>query len=237
MIVSVAPNKNVSGSVDEIRPVFLNKNASLSLDKIRTLFLYELASISLDEFLQREQRSQPESNVWSVLVMEPSDFDEVLEDLTSGIEIFVECEVGVVSGDGGARKLCDRIVACLADYLVLCNFESWLSEDWRQIDSLRGCFNRKKLGGVLVLSPDSAKAMVANAPNFFSWLNPRFYSLNVKAEFLTAEECEKRLSAFREWFGQSDAEIIALAEAKKLPPEPAYGEWLVLLDRGDLIAR
>lgn len=214
----------------------LNKNASVSVVQLRPAFVHELVLKSLDEFLTRE-RSQPESNIWSVLVVAPSDFDEVLEDLTSGIEIMVECEVGLVSGDGGARKLCDRIDACLADYLVLCNFESWRSQDWRQLDSFRSCLNREKRRGVLVLSSDSAKAMLANAPNFCSWLNPRFYSLDVGAEFLTAEECEKRLSALREWFGQSDAEIIALAEAKKLPTDPPYGEWLVLLDRGDLIAR
>ena len=34
---------------------------------------------------------------------------------------------------------------------------------------------------------------------------------------------------------QTDAEVIALAEQNRLPPEPDYAEWLVLLGKGELL--
>ncbi|HIK09886.1 MAG TPA: ABC transporter permease [Oscillatoriaceae cyanobacterium M33_DOE_052] len=200
------------------------------------MILPSLLRVSLDEFLLR-LRSQPESNIWSALVVSPSNFDEVIEDLQSGIEILAECEVSSVSGDAGVLQLCHDIDASSVDYLLLWNFESWHPDAWRQLDSFRSRLNRQKRGGVVILSSESAKLMVANAPNFFSWLSPRVYSLNLGAEFLTAEEREERLSALREWSGQSDAEVIALAEAKELPAYPEYGEWLLLLNREDLIER
>ncbi|GAB4288481.1 MAG: hypothetical protein Fur0025_22630 [Oscillatoriaceae cyanobacterium] len=200
------------------------------------MLLPSLLPVSLDEFLLR-LRSQPESNIWSALVVTPSNFDEVIEDLQSGIEILAECEVSSVSGDDGVVQLCHDIDASSADYLLLWNFESWHPDAWRQLDSFRSRLNRQKRGGVVILSSESAKLMVANAPNFLSWLSPRVYSLNLGAEFLTAEEREDRLSALREWSGQSDAEVIALAEAKELPTDPEYGEWLLLINREELIER
>lgn len=196
----------------------------------------EIASISFDEFLQRV-RSQPESNIWSILVVTYSNVDEVLEDLKSGIEILAECEVQSVSGESGVSELCDRIHNSGADYLVLWNFETWHPNDWRHLDSLRSRLNRKGRGGVVILSSQSLRVMGTNAPNFFSWLSPRVYALNLGADLLTDDEREARLSALREWSGQSDEEVITLAEAKELPTEPEYGEWLVLLDREDLIER
>jgi hypothetical protein len=196
----------------------------------------EITSVSLDEFLQRV-RAQPESNIWSILVVTHSNVEEVIEDLQSGIEILAECEVESVSGESGVRELCDRINNSGANYQVLWNLENWHPNDWRHLDSLRSRLNRKGRGGVVILSSPSLRAIGTNAPNFFSWLSPRVYALNQGADLLTDAEREARLSALREWSGQSDAEVIALAEAKELPTEPEYGEWLLLLDREDLIER
>ncbi|AFY81191.1 hypothetical protein [Oscillatoria acuminata] len=196
----------------------------------------EIASVSLDEFFQRV-RSQPESNIWSSIVVEPSNIDEVLEDLQSGIEILAECKVESISAESGVSAVFDRIHNSGADYLLLWNFETWQPNDWRHLDSLRSRLNHKGRGGVVILSSQSLRAIGTNAPNFFSWLSPRVYALNQGEDLLTDDEREARLSALREWSGQSDAEVIALAEAKELPTEPEYGEWLVLLDREDLIER
>ncbi|MBO0348550.1 hypothetical protein J0895_05400 [Phormidium pseudopriestleyi FRX01] len=196
----------------------------------------EIASVSLDEFLQRV-RSQPESNIWASLVVELLNVEEILDDLQSGIEILAECEVESISGERGVSVLCDRVHNSGADYLLLWNFETWQPNDWRHLDSLRSRLNRKGRGGVVILSSQSLRAIKTNAPNFFSWLSPRVYALNQGADLLTNDEREARLSALREWSGQSDVEVIALAEAKELPTEPEYGEWLVLLDREDLIER
>ncbi|MGL5195411.1 MAG: hypothetical protein ACRC8Y_17655, partial [Chroococcales cyanobacterium] len=122
-------------------------------------------------------RSQPESNIWSSLVVELSNVDEFLEDLQSGIEILAECEVESVSGESGVSAVFERIHNSGADYLLLWNFETWHPNDWRHLDRLRSRLNHKGRGGVVILSSQSLRAIGTNAPNFFSWLSPRVYAL------------------------------------------------------------
>ncbi|NEP01898.1 MAG: ABC transporter permease [Symploca sp. SIO2E9] len=195
-----------------------------------------IKSVSIDEFLQRVS-SQSESNIWSALVVTPSDFDEVIEHLREIISIFVECEVIDISGKDGVSNLIEKVQEASEDYLILWDFESWNRENWPEFDYARSWLDKHKRGGVLVLSPKSAGAMFNYAPNIASWLGSRVYDVNKNSELLTEEEQETRLSALREWFGLSDSEVIELGEARKLPLDPEYGEWLVLLDREDLIER
>jgi hypothetical protein len=66
-------------------------------------------------------------------------------------------------------------------------------------------------------------------------VSSRIYYLDKDAEILTAEDCEQRLAALQEWSGKSNDEVIILAENRQLPTDPEYGEWLILLNRGDLL--
>jgi hypothetical protein len=93
----------------------------------------------------------------------------------------------------------------------------------------------RKRGLVLILSPESAKTMFSYAPNIVSWLGSRVYSFLKDTELLSAEEIQERLATLREWSGYTDSQIIEMAETRTLPSEPEYAEWLVLLERGDLI--
>jgi hypothetical protein len=93
----------------------------------------------------------------------------------------------------------------------------------------------RKRGVVLVLSSESAKTMFSYAPNIVSWLGSRVYSFLKDTELLSVEEIQERLTALREWSGLTDSQIIEMAETGILPSEPEYAEWLVLLERGDLI--
>jgi hypothetical protein len=52
---------------------------------------------------------------------------------------------------------------------------------------------------------------------------------------MTAAERRQRISSLESHFQISSAEVIARAEAGRLPTEPHFVEWLVLLDRGDLV--
>ena len=88
-----------------------------------------------------------------------------------------------------------------------------------------------------MLSSESLKALFTYAPNFVSWLGARVYRFDKDREFLTTDERQARLSALREGLGLSDSQVIELAQARKLPLAPEYGEWLVLLNREDLIER
>lgn len=189
--------------------------------------------VSFDEFLQRIG-SQPEGNIWSALITSSSDCPQLVDDLKETLTIFAECEVGCLSGQDGASIFVDKIINTNEDYLILWDFDQWDNINWYQLDGHRSKLMRKR-GVVLILSPESAKTMLSYAPNIVSWLGSRVYSFLKDAELLSIEEREKRLEALREWSGLTDTQVIELAEARTLPSEPKYAEWLVLLDRGDLI--
>lgn len=190
-------------------------------------------SVSIDEFLQRIG-SQPEGNTWSALIVSGSDSQELVNDLKDTLTIFAECEVGCLSANGDASNLVEKIIHANEDYLILWDFEQWDNNKWYQLDCQRSKLMRKR-GVVIVLSPESAKTMFSHAPNIVSWLGYRVYSFLKDIELLSVEERQERLEALREWSGLTDSQIIEMAESQTLPPEPEYAEWLVLLDRGDLI--
>lgn len=197
---------------------------------------FDIRSISIDELLQRVG-AQPSSNVWLVTIVLPSVIDRITDELQEMLNIFIECDVGVISASDGAISLVEKISHASQNYLLLRNFGTWLKDDWQKFDSLRSRLDQKKNGGILILSLEDTKAMLNHAPNFVSWLGSRIFCLLLSEELLTTEGRQARLIALREWSGKSDAEVIALAEAHKLPADPEYGEWLILLEREDLIER
>ncbi|BCL34278.1 hypothetical protein [Nostoc sp. MS1] len=190
-------------------------------------------SVSIDEFLQRVA-SQPEGNTWSAIIFPQPDYQQLVDDLNDSLTIFAECEVGCISGKIFANDLVEQIVNKNEDYLILGTFESWDNHQWFQLDCQRSKLMRKR-GVVLVLSPESAKAMFSYAPNIASWLGFRVFNFLKDTELLSIKERQARLESLREWSGLTDTQVIEMAEAQTLPLDPEYAEWLVLLERGDLI--
>jgi hypothetical protein len=186
-------------------------------------------------------RIQPNRNIWSVLVVNNSDITEVLEELTDGIEVFVKSSVETINVEEKTNsfnvKSIDNIFNPDINYFLLWGFDNWGDDQWRQLDYLRSSLDHENRCGLLIISQESVAKMITNAPNFSSWVDGKIFHLVLGAEILTPEECESRLVALREWTGLSDNEVIKKAEIHQLPCDPEYGEWLILLGRGDLIAR
>ncbi len=197
---------------------------------------FDIKSISTDELLQRVG-AQPQGNIWSIAIVAELAFDKVTDELREMLTIFIECEVKVISASDRVISLINEIKKAPQNYLLLRDFESWQREDWQKFDAFRSELDQKKRGGILILSLEATKIMLNYAPNFVSWLGSRIFSLKLGEELLTTEERQARLSALREWSRKSDSEVITLAEEHKLPLDPEYGEWLVLLNREDLIER
>lgn len=191
---------------------------------------------STDKLLQRIG-TQPNGNIWSAIVINNSDIETIAEELKDLIEIFAECEIELVSAKEGYQKMLETITKTSSHYIILFDFETWNQEKWQKLDAFRSRFDQKKKGGLLILTLNSAKQLLSYSPNFSSWLGGRVYQLNTEEEFLNNEEIEKRLQALQMWSGLSNNEVIEIAEKRELPSDPEYGEWLVLLDREDLIER
>lgn len=191
---------------------------------------------SIDELLQRIG-ARPDGNIWMILVVDINDIESIITDLQDTIEIFSECDTGTISGEAGVRDLVNEISEASQEYLLLYQLENWNNNEWKIFDALRSRLDKEKKGGLLVISDQANHLMIHNAPNFVSWLGARIYYLQKDAEILTAEECDRRLATLQEWSRKTNDEVIALAENRQLPTDPEYGEWLILLNRGDLLER
>ncbi|MBP0019220.1 MAG: ABC transporter permease [Cyanobacteria bacterium SBLK] len=190
-------------------------------------------SICIDEFLQRVD-SQPDRNIWSVLIVPSPEIEETVEEVQEGLEIFLEQEIRTISATKGVSELIKQIENSSDRYLILWELDFWEAKDWQILDRFRSHLETKQ-GGVFILSFASAAIMRENAPNLLSWLRSRTYTAAIGAEYLTDEEIKIRLESLSKHLGYSHQEIIELAEQNQLPSDPEYGEWLILLDRGDLI--
>lgn len=192
---------------------------------------------SVDELLQKIELRPPDSNSWMGLVAMPDDIQSTIDELQDSVEIFGECETVTISGESGARNLVKCIKESPQEYFLLHQFDSWDNNEWKIFDAFRTQLDKNTNGGLVLLSEQSSHLMFSNAPHFVSFVGSRIYYLDKDADVLTSEECEQRLFALQEWSGQTNEEIIALAENRQLPTDPEYGEWLILLDRGDLLER
>lgn len=191
-------------------------------------------SYSLDQLLHRLS-SQPNGNIWIALITQSDQLESTIEDFQDTLDIFNECETGLISAKEGVFSLVNQIEENPESYLLLYNFESWEQQDWKTFDGFRSRLDRGKKGGCLILTEQSSRLMLHNAPNFVSWLGARIYPFLKDAEMLTSEERDRRLTALQNHFNQSNEEIIQLAKNRQLPSEPEFAEWLILLDRGDLL--
>ncbi len=189
---------------------------------------------SLDEILQRIS-SLPNANFWSVLVTAPEQQHQALTELEESIPIFIDAAIKTIAVDLRIEVLI-QAVRSSEDYILLWQFDSWQPEQWQQFDYTRSRFSHDK-GGILLLTPNSAKQFQTYAPNFASWVGSRVYELQLGLEILTEAESQQRLEALQQFTGKTDLEVIRLAETGQLPTDPEYGKWLVLLGRGDLLER
>lgn len=192
---------------------------------------------SIDELLPKIELRPSDSNSWMVLVTMPDDIKSIIDELQDSVEIFGECETVTISGEYGARNLVKCIKEAFQEYFLLHQFELWDSNEWKIFDAFRTQLDKNTNGGLVVLSEQSSRLMFSNAPHFVSFVGSRLYYLDKDSNVLTPEECKHRLSALQDWSGQTNEDVIALAENCQLPTDPEYGEWLILLDRGDLLER
>lgn len=119
--------------------------------------------------------------------------------------------------------------------VVVTGMNQFADADWRRLDLNRTRLQRNGTT-VLVLHEASVEELENKAPNLASWIGGNIWHLS-EARPLDLASTEQRLVALRRWSGLGDLDVIRLAEAGSLPPDPEYAEWLTLLGRGELLAR
>jgi hypothetical protein len=175
------------------------------------------------------------SGSWSAVVCDREHLDEVRDELRDEIEFAFESSGSTVTVfDASAGT--DAIVQYLRerspkDVVLVFNVESLDVPARQRLDSARTLFE----GGprvVFVMSEPALTALAEDAPHLWSWVGPRVFAVDPKSGRL---DVQARLASLREGTGLTDDEVVRRAQAGELPADPVYAEWLLLLDRGDLI--
>lgn len=178
--------------------------------------------------------ARPGRGGWLVLVAPDGTVDVAASDLVEELSILQDTAVEHVQPPEGAQALAKTSKQARESILVASGFENFSEAEWTHLDLLRSQLQRE-LVAVLVLTQSSVERLMRAAPNLASWLAGSIWQLAPNADSLTPQEREHRLEALRYWSGKTDDEVIALAQSRRLPAEPEYAEWLVLLNRGDLL--
>lgn len=118
--------------------------------------------------------------------------------------------------------------------LLLSEIDDLAAQEWRSLDLRRDELQRGACV-IAVLQRPTLQRILSAAPNLASWISGSLWRVAPLGEQLPAEEVSQRLAALRQRFGMSDDQVLRQAQEHQLPRDPEFGEWLILLDRGDLL--
>ena len=178
--------------------------------------------------------ARPGRGDWFVLLTPEGQSEATADALWEELSALRVGTIDKVSRPSNASELARRSQEASNAVLLVSGLEGFSEDEWRHMDLLRSQFQREA-GVVLVMEASTAERLQREAPNLMSWIGSSVWALAPDAESLSAEEREARIEALRQWAKLTDQQVLDLAARGQLPADPAYAEWLVLLDRGDLL--
>jgi len=103
------------------------------------------------------------------------------------------------------------------------------------LDEQRSVLKRDR-SATLVMPIKALAGLATRSPHFTSWIGSEVHVV-AEDRFLDQESRNSRLAALRTKYGMSDHELIASTTAGRAPEDPEIAEWLVLIERGDLLQK
>jgi hypothetical protein len=161
--------------------------------------------------------------------------DWLCSDLAQAMRMTSDIPVQLLRAPRAATDIAETARTRPADALVVGGLDDFTEADWRHLDEARSRLQRTG-SVVLVLTPAAAGSLERSAPHLASWLGASARSWDPSTEELSPAQRTERIATLERWSGKKSAEIVKLAEEGRLPPDPEYREWLVLIGRGDLVA-
>lgn len=170
---------------------------------------------------------------YAVYLVRPGQTAEAQSELEADLGAFDGAlrVTAVPSSPGAVRLLHD--LPSVDPGVLLVGAEAFTEADWRLLDRRRSALAREG-ATVFITTPESFDVLMRVAPNLASWLGGLVFSYE-DIDAATPEDRGERLAALRAWSGRSDDEVLEAAQRGRLPRDPEYATWLVLLGRGDLL--
>lgn len=176
-----------------------------------------------------------ENSSWSVAIAPPSDHEQALEALRVNLEsILLKPSRILKIRQESFDTLRTQLHTPGDDVVILDVPESSEPSVFRVLDVSRSALERQ--GPVILwMSLPTTANFVSHAPNIKSFVGSSIYAITDDGSLMTEAQRRQRLDLLRGHFGLRDEEIIRMATEHKLPPQPAFAEWLILIGRGDLL--
>jgi hypothetical protein len=190
-----------------------------------------LRQIPQSEFIRRAIE-RTGGNSWLGLVVPDHRLADVVEQTAAGIASESEVEVFRVDAPPDADALADA--GLRTGILVGSLVDAWPPGAWARLDTLRSRLQREHRS-VLVLSESAARHVFREAPHFARLFTGSVWDLAPEPHDMSEADRLDRIASLERWAGLSTPDMIAGAEARALPPDPEYAEWLVLVARSDLL--
>ena len=172
---------------------------------------------------------------WLAVLSHATDSTAALDQLQTELQSVLQKPARVIQLEPSTfEELHDALHQPDDDAVVLSGGTGLTPEKWRSLDIMRSALERN--GPVILwLAPTDLANVAEFAPNIRSFIGGSIFLAGPDGGIMTDTERRERLKELSEHFGFSGDEAVRRAEARELPHEPEFAEWLVLLGRGDLL--
>ena len=195
-----------------------------------------MPEFSTEPFFEIARRLEVRGETGWLAVLSPAtDSTAALDELQTELQSVLQKLTRVIQLEASTfEKLRDTLHQPDDDAVILSGGAGLTPEKWRTLDIMRSALERK--GPVILwLAPDDIANLANLAPNIRSLIGGSIFVAGPDGGIMTETERQYRLKQLSEHFGLTGEEVVRKAEARELPREPEFVEWLVLLDRGDLV--
>ena len=171
-----------------------------------------------------------------VAVLKPLEgVETALEALEDEFQVYLGRPVRILDASRlSIAELREQLHSPSDDTVILTGLDGFDEAAWTALDINRDGMARQ---GALVLwlSSEGILGLCRHAPNIRSFIGGSVFRLGPDGGSMTEEERQRRLADLAAHYKLDNEQVIRLAEARTLPPDPEFVEWLVLLGRGDLL--
>ena len=172
-------------------------------------------------------------NTW-VVVLGPDTTMNSISGFIADLSASLSRTVRVVTGAESMDDLLTALASSADDPVLVADLDGVDAEAWSALDVNRSGLARE--GPVILwLSSYGLANLSRFAPNLRSFVGGSIFPLSPDGSTLTPEERASRIAELESHFQMTREQAIAQAGAGTQPSDPLFVEWLVLLDRGDLV--